>query len=150
MKTQTLRFVLDVSSAAGDLIDRPEGYDCFVVEIDPTYARRLMTLIRTVHTLERRFPGLYKLELWDGHGDYYAVDYAAETLPAGMSQYGNAKDQRFVPTGEPSRTECTRLMVMDDGVHWAAYPKHSDLEVETETLPLSELLTIARPPQPGP
>lgn len=177
-RPRATRVVLDVTGGVG-LLDRPEGYDCFVVEIDRALARALLRLIRTVQRLARTHPQLYKLELWDGHGDYFAAEEeeatepcpacgaalgprlgpwhraeepcdTVQTPPVPLTRVAAAADFRYIPVGEASRTECARLMVLPDGVHWAAYPKHSDLEVETETLPLSELLKIARPPKQGP
>lgn len=129
-------FVLAVHAILGSLIDPPPGYDCFVVNIDEEDARSLLRLIRFVRALKRRLGDVYKLELWDSHGgEYQEADWDAETFPAGMIPLETAEHERLIPNGTPSRTECERLMVLDNGVHWAAYPKHADQELETELLP---------------
>lgn len=69
MKPGEKIFVLSVHPVMGDLIDPPPGYDCFVVDINPEYARFLLRLIRFVRALKRRLGAVYKLELWDYDGN---------------------------------------------------------------------------------
>lgn len=58
---------------------------------------------------------------------------------------GTAADDRLIPAAEASRTECERLMVLEDGVHWAAYPKHGDQELETEELRVEAIQAVLEP-----
>lgn len=47
--------------------------------------------------------------------------------------------------GEDScRTDCDRRSIYDDRIHWAAYLKHSDIEIVTESIRLEDLEKIAR------
>lgn len=136
----TKTFALNVYPVAIDSSYLPNGYDCFVVEINLEYAKHLLRLVRTMQTLQRRFKDIYKLEFWDRSGDYHAADDAPDGAPPSLTILGDATR---VPTGDPSRTECKRLMVTVDAIHWTAYPKHCDVEIETEELPLAEIQGIA-------
>lgn len=62
----TTRIVLPVSASTEHGVD---GYDCFVVDITPEYAARLVGYIELTRGLKALNKDVYELRVWDYSGD---------------------------------------------------------------------------------
>jgi hypothetical protein len=102
------------------------GFGSFVVDIRPEYAFTLAKRVSLLKSVEAKDPDAYELYFWDGSGDYF--DPSPEDLDG---------------SEEPCRTECNQLVVRTGAVCWMAYPKHGDVQLTTEEIPLKEILSIA-------
>lgn len=72
---------------------------------------------------------LHKAEKFDYRANF--MQYDPETDPEDAADAG---DENSV------RTECDALVIKDDSFFYAAYVKHTDVKVETESCPISELV----------
>lgn len=116
------QFVLHVS-CANEYLD---GFDAFVVEISPEYARILLERINLLEAVQKQDKDAFELYFWDPSGDYFGGD----------------PDEPDV-AGTPSRAECQQLVVREDEVNWVVIPKHTDLYVTTDPIRATDLAEIA-------
>lgn len=105
------------------------GFGSFQVDITPEYAFQLLERVNLLKAAVEKDPHAYELYFWDCSGNY--LDPAPEDLEA---------------SEEPCRTECDQLIVRCGEVCWMAYPKHGDVQLTTEALPLKDILEIAGTP----
>ncbi len=114
------RYTLDVTS--GNLY--VEGYDRFVVDVTPEYARVLLERVGLFEMVHRRDGDLREMYFADPTGAYYDEDPDAPP--------------------EASRTECEDVVIRQDEVLWMAYPRHGDDPIMTEPIPTEDLRQIVR------
>ena len=116
------QFILPVS-CANDFLD---GFDYFIVEISPEYARLLLNRVKMLGTVRKRDKEAYELYFWDYAGAYFGGD---------PDEHDAAR--------ESSRVECNQLIVRDDEVNWIAVPKHTDIYATTDPIRVDQLAEIA-------
>jgi hypothetical protein len=116
------KFVLR-ASCSNEYLD---GFDFFVVEIGPEYARLLLERIKLLQAVRAKDDEAYELYFWDYSGDYFGGD----------------PDEQDGPS-EPSRTECHQLVAREDEVLWTAIPKHTDVTVTTDSIKAADLAEVA-------
>jgi len=116
------RYTLEVTS--GNLY--VQGYDRFVVDITPGYARALLQRVSHFKKVHRKDGDLREMYFGDPSGRFYDEDPDAPQ--------------------EASRTECEDVVIRVDEVLWFAYPKHGDEPVMTEPIPTEDLRQIVRAP----
>ena len=122
MTKESKQFVLHVSSTNEYL----DGFDTFVVEINPEYARLLLDRIKLLEAVQKEDKEAYELYFWDPSGDYFEGD----------------PDEPDADRA-PSRAECHQLVVRQEEVNWVAIPKHTDLYVTTDSIRVDQLTEIA-------
>jgi len=103
-----------------------DGFDYFVVEIGPDYARLLLERIKMFESIRARDQDAYELYFWDYSGQYFRGD---------PDEPGEVR--------EPSRAECNQLVVREDEVLWTAIPKHTDVYVTTDSIKTADLAEVA-------
>lgn len=122
MDKESRRFVLAVS-CANEYLD---GFDYFVIDLDPAYAERLLKRIELFRSLKRQDSEVYELYFWDHQGGFFGGE---------PDEHDEAR--------EPAHTECSQLVVGDGYVFWTAIPKHTDVYVTTDYLRGDQLAEIA-------
>lgn len=123
------KFVLEAhcSDSYADL----DGYDCYVLTVNPAYAEVLLRRVELLRAANRQDSAAYELYFWDAAGEFHGRDFDAEEL---------------APSGEPSRTECDQLVVCANELFWTSIPKYTDVYVTTDAIPVAEIEKIARVP----
>ena len=122
MVHESQRFILGVS-CSNEYLD---GFDYFVVDIEPEYAQQLLKRIELLRFLKKQDGDVYELYFWDYQGDFYGGD---------PDEHGEGR--------EPSSAECTQLVVRENDAFWTAIPKHSDIYVTTDSIRVDQLAEIA-------
>jgi hypothetical protein len=151
-----LRLVLPVTCNDEYCDQRPRVAQ---LAVTPAVVRHLLADIRHVRQMKIKYwRDLCNVEVFDYSVDWgEQIDEHQPTIVHDM--LGNTV---FKPTddlegpilvcrplpmivGEDScRTDCDRRSIYDDRIHWAAYLKHSDIEIVTESIRLEDLEKIAR------
>ena len=93
--------------------------------IDLSTARKILRLAAVV-----KEHGLYKVEKFD-----YRAQYLSHDDEEGSDQTDSSSDDRFVST------EADTLNVSDSHFWFAAFLKHTDVEITSEQLPIGELVS---------
>jgi len=115
------RFILGVS-CSNEYLD---GFDYFVVDVDPTCAQLLLKRIELVRSLKKQDSDVYELYFWDYQGDFFAGD---------SDEHDGGR--------EPSTAECQQLAVRENDLFWTAIPKHTDIYVVTDSIRADQLAEI--------
>ena len=126
MKKKTL--VLETSSTGAD------GYnaDCdyAAVELTESLACRLLARIKTLRDVNEKDREAYEIYYWDDSPQYYS---------------GDPKKYRKSGKKVSASTECDQLVVRMDEIAWMCYPKHTDVTITTEHVPVKELNRMVSP-----
>lgn len=125
----------------GDIEARPDEFDVAVWAYSIALAdtlRKRVELVRTLHAADR---DLAFLEYWDYQIDYWQGDYEADPDPADTDD----TPLPLLAGGENARgrQDASRCVVSVDGIRWTTYPKHTDIQVETQEVPYEVLVRIA-------
>jgi len=123
------------------------------VQLTPKLARLILKHIKAFKAAKEADSTLYEMHFWDGSVDYLSEAGVAkipekvqDVLDTGEG-YSKIKDSfRNVDLTEEDfeRTECDIMMVRADGVSWTCIPKHSDIYISTESLPIPIIKSCLR------
>jgi hypothetical protein len=109
-------------SSTDEYADLPAAVE---FSIDLSTAREILLLSAVVKT-----HGLYKVEKFD-----YRAQYLSCSDEEALDRTDSVEDDRFV------RTEADTLNVSDTHFWFAAYLKHTDIEISSEQLPIGDLVS---------
>lgn len=117
--------------------------DFFHVVLDRDYVRTLLDRMAKVKSLKSNDHDICQVEWWDFSIDAYAwpdcesSDEAGELMDLGASILDELPVS-FTEEGM-SRIECTQCVVYEDSLYWSFIPKHTSIELTTETIVGEEL-----------
>ena len=153
-----MHLVLPVTCSDEHCDDRPQVAQIAVTALD---AKDLLRDVRQARRLKRgRWASLCNVEVFD-YSPQWAESIDADQLPRPVHDL--LRDTDFqgpddfedlvilvaqplpLIVGECScATDCDRRSIYDDRIHWAAYLKHTNTEVTTESIRLEELKQVAQ------
>ena len=157
-KPPTLHLVLPVTCGDEYCDERPRVAQ---ITVTPAVVRLLLADIRKVRRLKKdRWSSLCNVEVFDYSVNWgERIDEDQVAWPA-RDLYRNANcrstddlDGQLILVAQPlplivgehsCRTDCARRSIYDDRIHWAAYLKHTNIEVTTESIRRENLERVAR------
>jgi hypothetical protein len=128
--------------------DGAEGCDYAMFDLSPALAKLALERVNALRDLKRLDGHLYETRYWDYHAEYFSPwaaqgeccgDALAEEIeksPAVAGDWMEAPADIAIPESLVAGVECCRMVVMDDGIFFAAILKHTDFTVSTGELPL--------------
>jgi len=153
--------------------------ECAIIELTPALAEQIRCRVALARQARQQDSDLYELYFWGSTAEFYGqdvIDACQEAVAAAARGRGRSKaarnwlaefeqrDYAVVPNGvdfnahEPQRTECDQMILrvgpsshrLEYAVVWTTSPKHSDVYVTTNELPLAvmEELLAETIPQP--
>ena len=157
-KPPTLHLLLPVTCGDENCDDRPRVAQ---IALTPAVVRLLLADIRKVRRLKKdRWPCLCNVEVFDYSADWgERIDEDRVAWPVrDLMRNANCRgaddfDDRLALVARPlpmvaggcsCRTDCPRRSIYDDRIHWAAYLKHTNIEVTTESIRRENLERVAR------
>lgn len=146
--TQTIKILVHT------FVSQSEAVMCeaALVTVDLDALARRRDLARTVKATDS---ALYGIEFWDHSAVFFEGYFDPDEYlnPEQVEKY--ERDQFLVVPDDfelpgrqwdgayqknPMRTECDMINVSDDTVYWSSFVKHTDVRVETYSIPLNALL----------
>ena len=106
------------------------GPEVAVVEITPSLKARILQLSEAAQALE-----VFKITEVNRAPDFYLRDYSSEE-EEGRIAFKEPSDE---DEKNSCRIECVTLNVTPDDFYWSGYIQNSDVQWETNAIPLSAL-----------
>lgn len=152
-----MKLILRCSSSHEDYF----GCSYALVDIDKKRARFLLDSIQQVQEQKAKNDQLYRISYWSYIARYFSpsgdasgtdedqqvspeVTEQLEALVPGMDgEYVEVPETFELPEGAEARTEIDMLNVYEDAIGFTCSPKHTDVAIDTERIPMSLLRKIA-------
>jgi hypothetical protein len=137
--------IVDTSSSDEDFNG---GCDYCLVEMTAEYVSWLLQHMDRVVWLRKIDSGVYALECWDAGTGFFRDNGELTKLidPGEVNLHsGDSLLLDVVPKiGEEhfQRVECQTVQIAEDVVWWTAYPKHTNIQIESTRVPKETLLQI--------
>ena len=110
-------------------------------------ARKEVLARRELHQMVKsRDADLWDLTFWGIPGEFYDDLNIEDLLTDEQHAAFESKDWVVLPDDfedpvvDAARTECDRMVITVDGFYWKAIAKHTDVYVETATMPYEAVL----------
>lgn len=128
--------------------DEINDCDYALINLTPDLARLALRRITRLKGHQAKDGDLWEAYYWDHHAEYFSpwlagnsgeADALVETIerfPAASMDLMRAHDDFSVPEGLLGSVECCQLVIRDEGIAFAAMPKHTDAYIKTAEIPL--------------
>lgn len=124
-----------------------EDVHCVYVDITKELAQTILRrakAFKKVHeqdeTDSKEEGRLLSLRFWDHHARYLGYNAMSAEEVEALSDGGYVETQKTFEEGE--ETECDQMIICDNCVGWITYYKYANVEISSETVPLSEIETM--------
>jgi hypothetical protein len=114
-----------------------DGCRYAVAKITVSFRDKLKKRKDTFDRLRRIDEYLLHLEYWDYTPDFYESNITDIEVASGC----HIIDDGLMPTGavEPERVDCCSLIISENGFYWSCFPKHINVNVETDCISWKEV-----------
>lgn len=124
--------------------------DYAVVDVTPELAAIALRRVNRLNRIQAKDDPLVEMYYWDHSAVYFACfdwfeeieDPQTRELVSGIIWNGDPWIETShveIPESAIPRTEGKQMIVRDDAIAWACYPKHSDVQITTAEVPLDVL-----------
>jgi DNA-directed RNA polymerase subunit N (RpoN/RPB10) len=83
------------------------------------------------------------LPFWFECGEFSEKWFEKYKIPEWNTDFVEIKDDQAKVDDLPvQRTECDQMIVCEEGVRWTCIPKHTNIYITSETIPIAEIRKI--------
>ena len=121
--------------------------DYAMVELTRPLAKLCMRRMALLKKIAKRDKQAYELWFWDYHCSFFTyfelADEDPESSPFDVEEYMELPDSFEIPEDSIQTTECDQMVIGDGRVHWCVIPKHSNIYITTDNIPLELIADVA-------
>lgn len=120
-----------------------EDYDADIsfvfVELTPKLARLILRRMAAFKALKRKDKKALETYYWDGSATYLRYDKVGEQLASKVNTDLLVEMKKPIDYLDGENVECDQMVVDEEAVTFTAIPKHSNIYISSERIPVSTI-----------